>query len=219
MLSAELERRRSARCGRVASRGLCSDGVDLGEPDVGAIEAVCLVDYGEAGVVVFDKGDINARVEGGAVYSELDNLDGSIVAGLDAGIDREWHLGQADSARVGVLRGADDAKLRNHGVGHVWGAAVRAIGAKSEVDENLCRSVALEPARLERNGTAGHGPVGTVGRGFHTATRIHPLHAVGECLVGDQIVASPSGVDHDGVSRSQGGTGCGEEYRGKHRVI
>lgn len=30
-------------------------------------------------------------------------------------------------------------------------------------------------------------------------TRIHPLHAIGECVVGDEVIASPAGVGDDGV--------------------
>ena len=59
LLSTEEERRRSTGCGAVASGGLCGDGVDVREANVGAVEAVGLVDLGEAWVVIFDKGDIN----------------------------------------------------------------------------------------------------------------------------------------------------------------
>lgn len=30
-------------------------------------------------------------------------------------------------------------------------------------------------------------------------TRIHPLHAIGECVVCDEVIASPAGIGDDGV--------------------
>ena len=99
---------------------------------------------------------------------QLDNLDCSIITGLDAGIDRERDLRKADSAGIGVLGGTDDTELGYHGVRHVGWAAVGAIGAEAKVDKDLSRGMALEPTGLERNSTTGHGPESTVGRCLHT---------------------------------------------------
>lgn len=109
-----------------------------------------------------------------AVNSQLNNLDSSIVACTDGGIHGKRDLGQTDGARVGVLGGADNAKLRDHGVGHVGWAAVRPVGAKAEIYENLGRGMALEPARLERNSSAGHRPVCAIRRRVHATACVRP---------------------------------------------
>jgi hypothetical protein len=42
-------------------------------------------------------------------------------------------------------------------------------------------------------------------------TGIHPLHAVGKGVVGDEVVASRSGVDEDAVGFDESRQGEGEE--------
>lgn len=49
------------------------------------------------------------------------------------------------------------------------------------------------------------------GRRTGERTRVHPLHAVREGLVGDESVAAPAGVGDDCVSVDDGGEGHGEE--------
>lgn len=113
-----------------------------------------------------ERGETN-RVQRGAVQGQLDDLDGCVVASLDGGVDREGHLGQADGARVGVARGADDLEGVDHGVAHV-GRAVEAgseLGpfvAEAHVDVDEGRRVALEPAWLEGDGAACCRPEGAV---------------------------------------------------------
>jgi hypothetical protein len=95
--------------------------------------------------------------------------------------------------------------------------------------------MAAEPAGLEGDGAAGGGPVRSVSarshaaayscmlvtmlfglKGFHGSgekslglllTWIHPLHAVGKRLVGNEVVAAPSRVYHDGVGLDEGRQG------------
>lgn len=47
--------------------------------------------------------------------------------------------------------------------------------------------------------------------GMMLLTWIHPLHAVGKGVVGDEIVASRSGIDEDAVGFDEGRQGEGEE--------
>lgn len=42
-------------------------------------------------------------------------------------------------------------------------------------------------------------------------TWVHPLHAIGECVVLDEVVSSPAGIGNDNVSRGDGGQDDGEE--------
>lgn len=102
------------------------------------------------------------REQSRAVHGDLDDLDGGVVAGLDGGVGRQRHLGQAHGARVGVLGRAQDLEGADHGEAHVRGPAVRAVGAEAQVHVHEGRGVALEPARLEGDGAAGRGPVGPV---------------------------------------------------------
>lgn len=71
------------------------------------------------------------RVEGSAVLGVLDNLNGSEIAGLDARVDGQRDLREADGAWVRVVGRADDLEELDHGVGHVLGAVVGAVGAKA----------------------------------------------------------------------------------------
>lgn len=152
--------------------------------------------------------------ERGAVDGELDDLDGGVVAGLDGRVDGQGHLREADGARVGVLAGAEDLEDGDHGEGHVDGTAVGAVGAEAHVDVHEGCRVALEPARLPGEGAACCRPVGSVLGHAHAAaceilcqlrrdreermgekrTWVVPLHAVGPCLVGDEVVAAPAWV-------------------------
>lgn len=164
------------------------DGVDVGEANVVAVEAVCLVDDLEALVVGLDKGDVDAlftgyyishmdpfsfrvtrtkkthRKQRRAVHGELDDLDGGVVPRLHGGVGRQGDLGQADRPRVGVLGRPQDLEGRDHGEAHVPGPVVGPVGAEAHVDVEEGRGVALEPARLEGEGAARRGPVGAVCR-------------------------------------------------------
>ncbi len=176
------------------------------------------------------------RVQRRAVQGQLDELDRRVVARLDGGVGWERDLGQADGAWVGVLGGADDLEGRDHGVAHVGRpmevvVEIRPFVAEAQVDEDEGRGVALEPARLESDGAAGRGPEGAVGCCGHAAawwvsvggfgngragrerglTRIHPLHAVGECFSCLQVVASPPRICDDCVCGRQCRAGDGEK--------
>lgn len=89
--------------------------------------------------------------------------------------------------------------------------------------------MAAEPAGLEGDGAAGGWPVCSVsGCSYATAwfmvsfaffvssllmllTWIHPLHAVGKRLVGDEVVAAPSWVYYDAMGLDEGRQGECEE--------
>lgn len=159
---------------------------------------------------------ITHRVKGSAVYGQLDDLDGGIFTRLNSGVGWQRDLRQADGTRVGVLGGTNDAELGDHDVGHVGRTAVGAVCAESHVDEKLGGSMTLEPARLKRDSATTDGPVGTVGRDIHAAARIYPLHAIGPRLVGDEVIASPAGIDEDTVRRGEGGAENGGNQKGKH---
>jgi hypothetical protein len=125
------------------------DSIDVGKAKIAAIEAVGLVDLGDARVTDFGKRDINAlaskrlaiyrgsnikvntyRVESGSVEGQFDKLDSGIVSGLDAGIRRQRYLGQAHGAWVGISARSDDLEWGDHRVGHVRWTAIGTVGAK-----------------------------------------------------------------------------------------
>lgn len=93
------------------------------------------------------------------MLGQLNNLNRRHIASLDIRANRKGHLRQAHSPRVRIVRGSQKHKGLEHDVGHVWRAAVRAVGAVSEVDLKLGLEVAAEPAWLEGDGAAGGGPV------------------------------------------------------------
>ena len=99
------------------------------------------------------------RKERSTVHSKLDNLNGSVIPGLDGRVCGQGDLREADGARVGVLAGAQDLEGRHHGKTHVPGPIVGAIGTKAHVDVEEGRGVALEPAGLEGDRAACCGPV------------------------------------------------------------
>lgn len=103
------------------------------------------------------------------MHSKLDNLDRSVIAGLDGGVCREGHLREADGARIRVLAGAKDLEDGNHGEGHVDGTAVGPVAAEAHVGIHHCLGVALEPAWLEGEGTTRRGPVSAILGDVHAA--------------------------------------------------
>jgi len=119
-------------------------------------------------------------------------------------------LRQADRAGVRVLARPNDLEDRNHGEGHVGRSIVRSVGAEAQIDVDEGSGVALEPAWLESDSTTGYGPLGAVGCCWHAAAWIHPLHAIGEGIVGNQIISSPSRVCDDTVRIHQ----SQQTYRG-----
>lgn len=101
--------------------------------------------------------------------SQLDNLNGSLVASLDVCVFGQGNLREADGARVRTVGGSKDLQSRDHGVGHVHGSIVRAISAKPKIDIDKSRLVAAEPTRLESDSTASRRPVCAVVCGADTA--------------------------------------------------
>lgn len=171
--------------------------------------------------------------------SMLDDLNSREITRLDIGVFGQGHLREADGAGIGAVGGAEDLDGRQHGVRHILGAVVGAIGAEAKVDENEGGLVATEPARLEGDSAACRGPVRSVLGGANAAawkgvsilssrgpscttsriaaesrevlTRVVPLHSVGKCLVGDEVVPSPARVADDDVGRCDGGHEGGQE--------
>jgi len=124
------------------------------------------------------KRDIHTVIQRGAVDRGLNDLDCGVVAHVDRQVGWYGDLWQADRARVGLGRGANDLEGRNHDVRHVrWNCSQ----AQVHVDEG--RGVALEPAWLDGDGAAADGPFGAIRGGGHSAARIHPLHAVRPYLI------------------------------------
>jgi hypothetical protein len=78
--------------------------------------------------------------------------------------------------------------------------------------------MALEPAGLEGDGTAGCRPICSVGGSWHAAARVHPLHAIGEGVVGDQIVTSPAWIGYDGMRGCESRKCEREKCSWQHRV-
>jgi len=103
-------------------------------------------------------------IKTGTVDSRLDDLNGGIIADLDARIDGQRDLGQTEGAGVGACAGAVHLEDGDHGVGHVDGD-----GAEAEVDVEEGGQVAGVPARLDGDGAAGYGPEGAVRGGRHAA--------------------------------------------------
>ena len=182
------------------------------------------------------------RIQRGAMDSMLNDLNGREITGLDIGIFRQGHLREADGAGIGAVGRAEDLDGGPHGVRHVLGAVVGAIGAEAKIDVDEGGLVAAEPARLEGDSAAGRGPVRSVLGGANAAawkgvsilgstqfagrsrmtsritaggravlTRVLPLHSIGECLVGDEVVPSPARVADDNVGRCHGGHESGQE--------
>ena len=128
------------------------NGKHLGKANLTRVEAVGLVDQGDLGVSRLGELNVDTllrfcvslargkegiesvcayRVQGCAVDSQLDDLDGCEVAGFDLGVLGERHLGEADGAWVRTVRWAEDLDRRDHGVRHVGGTVVRPICAKA----------------------------------------------------------------------------------------
>jgi hypothetical protein len=117
--------------------------------------------------------------------SRLHHLDRRIVPNVRRGYSaREGYLREAEGARVGILRGADDLEDGHEGEGHVWWAVVGAAGAEAHVhvEEGCCMS--LEPARLEGDGAALDGPGGAVCGCAHAAAWEGMLVELGELADG-----------------------------------
>lgn len=101
-----------------------------------------------------------------------EDLNRRVDAGLDANVGRvrNLHLVQANSAREGIVAGADDGKGRHDLMRHLERSAVRAVGAHAQVDLQHGRCVADEPAGLEGYRASGRGPVCAVCRQRDSAT-------------------------------------------------
>lgn len=128
------------------------------------------------------------------MLGQLDYLDGGQITGFDARVCGQRYLRQANGARVRVVRRALDGEGVNHGVGHVFGAVVRPVGAEAEVDVDDGRGMASEPAWLEGEGAARGGPVCAVLGGSYAAAWVHPLHAVRIRFICDEVIASRAGI-------------------------
>lgn len=120
---------------------------------------------------------------------------------------------------------------------------VQWLVAVAHVDINLGQGVAGEPSRLQRDGSTFERPVRSVLRCWHSAARIHPLHAIRksagavggigdangawengriiwrEGSICDDVVSSPSWIHDDSVccgQRRPGGDEINELCETKH---
>lgn len=164
------------------------DGVDLCEADVGGVEAVCLVNFGDSLVSWLCEDDVDAlhmlvnlsfnanfggwrtyRVQSCTVNGEFYNLDCSLVACLYGGILGQRHLRETDGSGEGIVGGTEDLEHGDDRLCHVRWAAVRAVVAKAHVHVGEGCLVAAEPAGLECDSAASCGPVCSVCRDIVTA--------------------------------------------------
>ena len=88
----------------------------------------------------------------------FDDLDGRVLPDDRGIVCRQWHLWQADGAIVEGVVGTGDAE---HGL-HDERVVVRYI-AVTEIDVDERRRVTVEPAGLDTDGAASHGPFCPVG--------------------------------------------------------
>lgn len=95
----------------------------------------------------------------------LHHLNRSILPDYRGEVSRQRHLRQADRAVVQRVAGTGDAE---HGL-HDQGVVLR-HRAFAQVDVDESAGVALEPARLDTHGAAGHGPFGAVVGQGHAST-------------------------------------------------
>ena len=63
-------------------------------------------------------------VQSCSVLCRLDDLNGDVLANLQAGVCRQWYLRQAEGAVVCNIGWADDLKRRYYIVAHVWRSKV-----------------------------------------------------------------------------------------------
>ena len=98
------------------------------------------------------------------MHRALDHLNRSIPPFHRRIIRRQRHLRQTKRARVRQARGAGNLEDGHHGQGHV--GRERSV---AQVDVEEGGGVALEPARLNGDGSAGEGPECAVGREGHAA--------------------------------------------------
>lgn len=99
----------------------------------------------------------------------LHHLDRRIVSHIHRRIRGQRHLWQTKGSRVGILARADDLHDGGHGERHVLRTIVGTIGAKTEIDVEEGRGVALKPTGLHGDGAAVNWPEGAIGGGAHAA--------------------------------------------------
>lgn len=101
-----------------------------------------------------------------------EDLNRRVDTSLDANVGRvrNLHLVQANSAREGIVAGADDGKGRHDLMRHLERSAIGAIGSHAQVDLQHGGCVADEPAGLEGYRASGRGPVCAVCRQRDSAT-------------------------------------------------
>ena len=146
----------------------------------------------------------------------LDDLDGGEVSilGLDAVGQR--HLWKTNSSGIRPVIRPCDLKHGYHGE-----RAVDRLSSETQVDVHEVSVMSGKPTRLKGHGSApAEWPVCAVVRRGCSSARVYPLHAKGECLVDNQIVASPSGVSHHHMSLDEGSSygDKGDENR-RHFVV
>jgi len=105
------------------------DGVDVVEADVGAIEAVCLVYFGD--VFGFRECDVDAREQTRSMNCRLHHLNRRIIADFHRRVCRQRNLWEAERSWIRVLARTDDLEDGYHGEGHVGWAVVWSIGSEA----------------------------------------------------------------------------------------
>lgn len=127
----------------------------------------------------------------------LHGLDGRPVASLEPQPRRQRQVRKTKGSREGVVaHGPPDAKHRRDGQG-----AVARLGFQAEIDIPQRLGVAAEPAGLDREGAPGQRIEGPVRGRAEAAAGVAPLHAKGERLVRDKVVAAGAGVCYYVVGR------------------
>lgn len=96
------------------------------------------------------------------MLSQLNDLNRRPIASRNICASRQRNLGQADSSGIGIVGRSLEHEWLDHDIGHVWRATVGTVSAVSEVDLELSRQMATEPAGLEGDGAAGCWPVCSV---------------------------------------------------------
>lgn len=107
------------------------------------------------------------------MFGRQDELDRRIVANLWLEVARQGDAHQTEGSRIPLVGRPVQLERRHE---HVAIVLRHATQTNVHVDER--RRVSGKPRRLERQCTAAQRPLGAVVRNRHSATGVHPLHAV-----------------------------------------